>query len=192
MNTTLLTRVLSHLLVGALTAPFPYGLGRAPLPQTPSPPPYLQRGDSVDKRYRAHTERLASWHQALRDRLVREAPDLAKKLKTEPPKPLAHGYQILPTIVPRKGRPKKSSEPTFTTYSWPRTERILDRETTKLSAFEERLQKLLPRPVAEARSLYERAVTDYQELEKDQKARGTTRSTQSLLAKRDRRGQEAI
>ncbi len=126
-------------------------------PQTPSLPPYLERGNTVDERYRAYTKRLASLHEALRARLLQ---GLANKLHSEPPQPFVYGYQILPKFVPEKDSLKTTSGPTSMAYSWSRTEKLLDQEVTRFSAVEERLQKLPTRAVAEHRTVYEQTVTD--------------------------------
>ncbi len=149
MNANFLTPGFALLLFNALptaTLSFPTA------PQTPSLPPYLERGNTVDERYRAYTKRLASLHEALRAQLLQGLPDLVNKLHSEPPQPFVYGDQILPKFVPEKDSLKTTSGPTSTAYSWNRTEKLLDQEVTRFSAVEERLQKLPTRAVAERRS----------------------------------------
>lgn len=132
-------------------------------------PPYVQKGNEVDARYRVYTERLKKFYEGLKARLAVEAPDLVKKLRDKSPKPVAYGYQIVPRLVADKPSPEKPSRVTSTSFSWGRTERFIDGDLKKLTALKEILQKSSERPAPARRPINEKMVTDYNQLEDNQR-----------------------
>jgi hypothetical protein len=135
---------------------------------TGSPPPHILRGNEVAARFLAFTLSLGEFHQDLRERLIREAPDLAEQLKDRPPQPLVYGYQILPPLTEDEAVSEKQQQVTSTSYSWVHTDKLLDAEYARLKTSRAALQKLAVYPIVEQRRVYEQLVVDYRLLEDNQ------------------------
>src|ERR671934_2250061 len=102
-------------------------IGEAPDSANPdqalsSVPPYVRRGDEVEARYRAYRERLERFYDRLAHRLKEDKPDLYEKLKDTSPKPVVHGYQVLPRIVANPPKPATPPRAISTSFSWRRTD----------------------------------------------------------------------
>ena len=138
-------------------------------PQQTVLPPYVQRGKEVDTQYRAYTMRLQTFYHTLRTVLTREAPDLVLQLSRTPPQAVVYGYQIVPSLIADKPRRAKPARATSTSYSWKRTLTMLDRAGTTLTTAEGTLQGLAGRSHAARRVVYERLISGYEHLEKNQR-----------------------
>src|SRR5947208_8872718 len=101
-----------------------------------SMPPYVRRGDEVEARYRAYRDRLQRFHEMLSARAKRDAPALFATLEAASPKPVLHGYQILPKLVPDAPPPSERPRAKSSWYSWPWTEQLIDRDRQKLERME--------------------------------------------------------
>jgi hypothetical protein len=134
-----------------------------------SVPPYVRRGDEVEARYRAYRERLERFYDRFALLLKKDEPDLYEKLKSAHPKPVVHGYQVLPRIIPDPPKPATPPRAISTSFSWRRTEGFLDVDTARLGALEESLGSLSRMPHAEARASIERMVSEYLVLAGNQK-----------------------
>ncbi len=137
----------------------------------PVKPPYILRGDEVEKKYEAYTRQLAHGYGVLKKYLKEQAPDLYKKLSPEPPKPVPYGYQLLPLLTRDAPFAERRDVPhaTSTPYTWGRTALFIDWEIPKLEELEEQLngaQKVAPK---DRRSIYERWAKEYPELENNQR-----------------------
>ena len=75
----------------------PSGYEVAQVPRVPQIPIHVQRGDRVQEHYDRYTKRLHAFYESLVAALQNKAPELLPIV--EPPKPLRHGYQVLPNIV---------------------------------------------------------------------------------------------
>jgi hypothetical protein len=129
------------LLVGAITPGLSYGqaAGTPPAPEPAVGPPYLLRGDEVEQRYNAHRERLDAYYRRLGAQLDKDAPDLRPKI--EPAAPVVFGYQVLPALTdPAPGA--KRTRITFSPFSWPRTDSVIDRGRDSLAIIEVRLDSV--------------------------------------------------
>jgi hypothetical protein len=130
----------------------------------PGTPPYVQRGDAVEARYRAYKERLERVYETLRARVRADAPDLSPQLEKAAPKPLAHGYQILPKLIPDVPPPAAPLRATSAHYSWPWTETMIEREMKRLDALAATLDDTASLDRARRRSADEKMLADYREL----------------------------
>lgn len=134
-------------------------------------PAYIARGDEVEKKYDEYTEKLARAYEVLKAALVKDAPDLYRKLKPEPPKPVAYGYQIVPELTKdaafgeRTDPPRASSSP----YSWERTSIYIDWQLPKLDEMLEQLKAARSVTPKERREVYERYIKEYKEFEENQR-----------------------
>src|SRR2546425_5042902 len=124
--------MLLSLIVGGGTLFAEVEQGATAAQTAPSVPPYIRRGDEVEARYRAYTDRLQRIHEGLCARAKRDAPDLFPKLEIAPPKPVLHGYQILPKLVPDAPPPVQRPRAQSAWYSWPWTEQLIVRDRQKL------------------------------------------------------------
>ncbi len=128
---------------------------------SPSAPAYVRRGEPVEARYRVFRERLQASHEALRARLASDAPELLPKLEAAAPKPVVHGYQILPRLTPDPPRSPERPRAKSGWYSWPWTEQIIERETKKMEGLEAEINRIPALDPAERKAAYEKLVTGY-------------------------------
>ncbi len=132
---------------------------------TPMFPVYIQRGDEVEGHYRRHKERLQRvYAEKLVPSVQRNVPDLLPKLEAAAPKPLQHGYLILPKLLPDGPPPAQRLRATSTAYSWPRTRQLIDRDAQTLTNLETELAGVVAQSAAEQRPVYERFITAYRRL----------------------------
>ena len=139
-------------------------VGASPAPR----PPYLQRGDEVEARYRSYQERLDRFFQDLGARLEPEAPDLLAKLRETPPTPVAYGYGILPKLVPAPPRPS-GARIASVSYSWRRTEGFIDRDVGRLEKLDMRLAPAAEMTAEDRRREWAKMVDEYRTLAANQK-----------------------
>ncbi len=173
---TLLIRPLLIIYIGCLTIFVPSSMARdlksersqAAQAEKGSLPPYIQRGNEVSARFHAFTASLTEFHRDLQSRLMKEAPDLAGQLKDKPPKVLIYGYQILPPLIADAPVTETPVRAASTSYSWVRTDKLLDTEYARLRTGRAELQKLSPHPIAEQRLYYKQLVADYRLLADNQ------------------------
>jgi hypothetical protein len=127
---------------------------------------YVVRGHQAEARQRQFRDRLTQFHDALADRLRRDAPDLLAKL--EPPPAVKTGYQLLPRIVP-DAAPKPPAKPQVISYSWTWSETLMGRQNEALDRLESDLAKVPAASSAERRSAYDAIVTGYRKVVDDQR-----------------------
>jgi hypothetical protein len=135
--------------------------------QEKTPPPHVLRGDQVEATYKAYVQRLARYQTRLRSHLQADAPDLAEKLKKEPPKPVEYGYLVVPAYSVRE--PAAPSRPRSAGYNWPWTSQMIDREQANVATAEQTLDKVDGLAEAERRTTYETLTDGYPTLEKGQR-----------------------
>jgi hypothetical protein len=124
---------------------------------------YLQRGEQVQESYLLQLKRLQRYYESLSDALRSRAPDQLALL--EPRAPLAHGYQILPKIIP--DRPSPEPRPVRSSwYSWAWTEKLIADAREEIVRFETELESVL-RFGAKAH-VYERLARSYRYLQERQ------------------------
>ena len=132
-------------------------------------PPYMKRSNEVEARYRAYVEKLEEYRHKLRKELTKEAPDLAKKIETEPQKPVEYGYQLLPKLIADGPKTRKQPRPASVSYSWPRTGKLIDGELSKLAASGEKLNGLSKLNIEKRRAIYEKLANDFKPLAENHK-----------------------
>src|ERR1043165_1880600 len=125
--------------------------------------PYLRRGNEVERHYVAYRDALQQFYDSLVVRLDRDAPDLRTRLL--PPTAVPYGYQILPALLVEQPWQAKPTHVVLSSFSWPRTDSLIDRDGPRLSALRTRLDAATPanRPALDA------VVTEYLALVQDQK-----------------------
>jgi hypothetical protein len=127
---------------------------------TPSfdPHAYLDRGDQVEKRYNAYSKRLAQYYAALTAAVKVHAPDLLANL--QPRKPILHGYHVLPRIVSEAPAEMRAGAAPVA-YSWPWTDRLIDRELRQIIRSELELQRASETAAIDGRAILERLALEY-------------------------------
>ncbi|HEY3304377.1 MAG TPA: hypothetical protein VGL70_12660 [Candidatus Binatia bacterium] len=125
----------------------------------PSTPAHILRGNGVQERYDSYRRRLEQFHEALTVAVKTAAPALLAKL--EPPRPVPHGYGILPKIVPDAPAPTGPQRATSVGYSWPRTERMIDRELDDLTRSETELERAAALAPADRETVYGKLADGY-------------------------------
>ena len=144
------------------------GVNVASVEQESAPPPYERRGDEVEATYTAFVDRLERYQARLREALERDAPDLAARLRPDPPAAVAYGYQLLPTLTPGKAA-ASHQRPRSISYSWQRTQNIIDAQVERLAGDEGTLNAAAEEAPAQRRDAYERLVDSYEILDGNQK-----------------------
>lgn len=132
-------------------------------------PPYLQRGDEVELRYRGYRERLERFFESFGARLETGAPDLAGKLREAPPALVPYGYGILPKLVPDPAKKAGVWRVTSVSYSWRRTNGFIDRDLGILEKLETRLARTTPASSEDPRPEWTKMVDEYRTLAANQK-----------------------
>jgi hypothetical protein len=129
-------------------------------------PAYLQRGDEVEQRYRAHRENLEKFFAALRSQVVANAPELEPRLL--PPADVPFGYQIVPNLLPDPPRTSQRSRIKLSPFSWPRTDSIIGRGRDALANLRIKLDTM-DRVPGDRKSAYTPIVDEYRRLVDGQK-----------------------
>jgi hypothetical protein len=122
---------------------------------------YIQRGNQVQEHYQTYGERLASYHKSLVSALTASAPDLLELLRASPP--LRHGYQILPEILSVPS-PEASLRARSIAYSWPWTDRLIDREWQEIVRQEAELRRSKILGGRQARLIFERLAAEFRRM----------------------------
>ena len=126
---------------------------------------YLKRGSEVEEHYQCYSTRLQTAYRSLLNRLEEDAPQLAEDLEEDPPKRVRYGYQMLPQILPESPVTEPPPPPSSTFYSWPHTDRMIEREARKISALlEEDLEAASKVTLAERIPPYKKMIADYRKL----------------------------
>jgi hypothetical protein len=136
-------------------------------PAASSRPPYLQRGDEVEARYRSYRQRLEHFFENFGAQIEIDAPDLHAKLRAARPVAVPYGYGILPKVVPDPPRTKRLRI-TSVSYSWRRTDGFIDRDLARLEKLETRLSHASP-ATEERRREWAKMVEEYETLGANQK-----------------------
>lgn len=134
--------------------------------------PYVQRGDSVERRYTLHREQLEQFFKVLDTRFAQVAPELRPKLT--PPADVPYGYQILPTLLPTAAWTPKPARIVLSPFSWSRTDSMIDRGHAKLGALQARYDSVERMNDSVRRVRYPVIADDYRKLVEDQKLLAST------------------
>lgn len=106
-------------------------------------PAYVQRGDVVESLYHDYALQLRNYDAQLRELLTRDAPGLVDRLVQKPAPPMAYGYQILPLITADGPANTAGSKPQTRSYSWPRTQGMIEAETARVAEAREELAHIV-------------------------------------------------
>ena len=123
-----------------------------------SSPAYIQRGDQVERRYEAYSRRLARYHNSLSIALKDSAPDLLAHLQAL--ESIRLGYQILPRII-ADAPSEEHARAKAVAYSWPWTERLIDRAMKEIDRAETELHRAQTMNAIQSRAVLERLALDY-------------------------------
>jgi hypothetical protein len=139
---------------------------KARQPPISSIPLYVQRGNSIQEHYETYSKRLQGYYDLLSAGLASGAPELLSML--EPPKPLQHGYQILPKIV--ADPPLVTHHPRVQSahYSWPWTDHLIGRARSELERATGELNRALDLKPPMRQSLYEELARGYRQIRRQQ------------------------
>lgn len=119
---------------------------------------YARRGRDVAAANSEYASRFGRYETRLREVLARDAPDLVARLAVAPP--IRGGYQRLPRLLPgREAAPAIAPAPI--SYSWARTQAIIDAEIVKLARDEASLDTASTLAVSDRRPIYEKLVESH-------------------------------
>jgi hypothetical protein len=106
-------------------------------------PAYLHRGDNVESQYHDYATELRDYDAKLREALTLDASDLVDRLTQKPAPPMRFGYQILPPIITDGPGNAAGSKPQSRSYSWPRTQSMIEDEIARVAEARERLVRIV-------------------------------------------------
>jgi hypothetical protein len=134
-------------------------------------PAYAQRGEQTEKLYRDYADKLDHAYQGLATRLKADDPALYAKFKAPAPRPVRYGYQILPNL--HEDSPaelaRESSRAVSNSYSWPRTEQLINGELPKIEEIEQKLKVMNQLSPQDRHAVYEKILAEYPILDENQK-----------------------
>jgi hypothetical protein len=122
---------------------------------------YLVRGEQVEARYRTCEERLSRAREGLWEHIRKEAPDLVPTIERAPVAAVPHGYGIVPRLVADVPRPATPPRSAPASYSWPWTDRMIEREVDDLAHFETDLERAARLAPSERRAAYQKLIAGY-------------------------------
>ncbi|HEX6436736.1 MAG TPA: hypothetical protein VF182_06370 [Candidatus Binatia bacterium] len=144
----------------------PSGYEPRQAPRQSNVPLHVQRGNKVQEKYDAYTERLHAYYESLVAALQVGTPELLPIL--EPPHPLQHGYQILPNIVPDPAPLTKSARPQSAQYSWPWTDHLIESASSEVGQSVEELRRALSLEPKMQQVAYRQLATRYRKMRAQQ------------------------
>ena len=106
-------------------------------------PAYVLRGDRAESQYYEYAAKLRDYDAQLREALTRDAPALIERLIEKPAPPMVYGYQILPRIIPDGPATTAPLKPQTRSYSWPRTQGMIEGETARVTEAREELARIV-------------------------------------------------
>jgi len=115
----------------------------------------------VEARYQAYRQRLEREFDKLGPRLQAEAPDLHPKLKAATPEPVPYSYRILPKMIADLAPSVQPPRSTSISYSWRRTDALIDGALKRLEALEAKVDAVPGTPPEARRAAWEQIVNDY-------------------------------
>jgi hypothetical protein len=154
------------LLSACFVALNPSGFEARQAPGAPHVPVHMHRGDGVQEHYDDYTKRLHAYYESLVDALQSGAPELLPIV--EPPNPLQHGYQILPTIVADPAPLTKPARPRSAQYSWPWTDHLIDTASSQVGRSADELKRALSLAPEMRQMVYQQLATRYRQMRAQQ------------------------
>ena len=92
---------------------------------------YVARGRRVEDAYQRYVANLDAFRGRLLEDMRHASLDVEAELG-EKPAAVLYGYQIIPKILPNPRRPEKQGPPAPVSYSWVRTEKMIEAEEAKI------------------------------------------------------------
>jgi hypothetical protein len=119
-----------------------------------------EAGERVRQNYSRYTGRLEAFHAALSGAAINQTS--AQLATLEPAAPVAHGYQILPKIIPdvTTATPRLHSSH----YSWPATQTLIDHAMAHMSHAEKQLRKAASLKRRRQQQSYQQLARSYRHL----------------------------
>jgi hypothetical protein len=154
------------LLSACFVALNPSGFEARQSPRQSNVPLHVQRGDKVQEKYDAYTERLHAYYESLVTTLRTGAPELLPIL--EPPNPLQHGYQILPNIVADPPPLTQLPRPQSAQYSWPWTDHLIDKASSEVGRAAHELKRALTLEPKMRQRAYQQLAVRYRQIRDQQ------------------------
>ncbi|MBI4524705.1 MAG: hypothetical protein HY695_12945 [Deltaproteobacteria bacterium] len=125
-------------------------------------PLHIRRREVVQEHYLIHLKRLRGYYESLSVALKATAGDLLPTI--ELPRPLQHGYQILPKIVADTPLPGQRARAQSAWYSWPWTEALIDSGIKEIVRAEADLRNAVALSTTARRGVYEKLARSYKEI----------------------------
>src|ERR1043166_2738452 len=122
----------------------------------------IQNRDNVQERYKIYADYLERYSALLEKTFKAEAPDLLSWLDV--PKPLRHGYGMLPRIISEGSLNVQQPRTQSAAYSWPWTESLIETGLTDVLRAEAELRHAALAGGVERRRIYENLATGYKEI----------------------------
>jgi hypothetical protein len=107
---------------------------------------------------------MQNFYDKLHALIGKKAASLLPQLEAVKPNPVQLGYQILPKLTPDSLPPAQPPRATSSSYSWPWTQQLIDREMQKLAGLEATLDRLDPLSEAEQTVDYQSLLAAYRPL----------------------------
>jgi hypothetical protein len=129
-------------------------------------PSHLQRSQRVQQHYDNYVKRLQAFYESLASAVRLNAPHLIPLL--EAPKPVQHGYQILPRIVADASPSESPGRSQSAGYSWPWTDRLVDHAVKVVIGAEKELARAAASSTVVQQSRYEKLVRKFRQFQEQQ------------------------
>lgn len=128
---------------------------------------FANASEAVKAAYQAYLVQMSSVLAEARSACKRVDAKICEELSTNPPKPLATGYQVLPKLknnLPYAEKPRKTGvQKSY--YSWPRTLQFIEREVSIVSECKEKLKALARLEKVDAKIVLKKTIQDIVEIQ---------------------------
>lgn len=138
----------------------------AGLPYLPTASVHIERSDLVQANYLIHAKRLRSYYESLEAILRNNAPELLSLL--EPPKPLQHGYRVLPKIIADASSLEQGTHARSVSYSWPWTDHLIDEALKEIAWSTRQLKRAAALGLTARTKVYEKLAVSYRQIRQQQ------------------------
>ena len=133
---------------------------------SPATPGHIWRSNVVQQHYLLHAKRLERYYESLLATLKANAPDLLPLLDS--PKPLQHGYNILPNITADAASTEQRPRARSIWYSWPWTDNLIDGALKEIVRSAAELQHATTFSSQARRRVYEKLAHSYRQIRERQ------------------------
>jgi hypothetical protein len=144
----------------------PYSRNTAEVQGVSSIPIHIERGNRVEEHYDVYAKRLQGYFESLSAVLIANAADLLPLL--EPPKPLQHGYQVLPKITSATVPAAAAARAQPAWYSWTWTDELIERASLDVLHSTAELNRAATFSLLQRRRTYEKLAAGYRQMRERQ------------------------